>query len=98
MQYRCTFLLFFRMFKLYQKIHKFSSTLSYFTTRRWIYENDNIKSLWNGMSSRDKQLFNFNICSIDWDSYFKDYIKGVRVYYLKDDMVTLPQAIKKWNR
>lgn len=66
--------------------------------RRWNFKNENIKSLWNEMTENDKILFNFDIRSVEWDQYLSNYIKGARVYFLKDDMSSLPEARKKWNR
>lgn len=86
------------MVKVYKKIYKFSRILSYFSMRRWNFKNDNVKSLYLLQTEKDKIMFNFDIKTVDWDQYLNNYIKGARVYFLKDDMSSLPEARKKWNR
>lgn len=43
-------------------------------------------------------MFNFDMKQLNWDKFFYNYIRGLRVYLLKDDLSTLPQAMVRWKR
>lgn len=47
------------------------------------------------MNGTDKEIFNFDIEALEWERYFPDYVKGVRIYLLKDPLETIPQSRKK---
>ena len=47
------------------------------------------------MNETDKQMFNFDMESLVWEEYFQEYVKGVRIYLLKDPLDTIPQSRKK---
>ncbi|XP_015435285.1 PREDICTED: putative fatty acyl-CoA reductase CG5065 [Dufourea novaeangliae] len=87
-----------RMLKIYKKIHKFMDVLNYFTTKTWKFSNDNFKAVLNKMSPEDRENFACDIARIDWDHYFRTYVRGVRVYLIKDPLDTLPQARVRWQR
>lgn len=81
--------------KAYKKISKFSEVLAYFATREWRFSNDNTQKLFKELCVADKLIFDFDISQLDWSDYFYNYIRGVRVYLLKDPIDTVPAAIKK---
>lgn len=88
----------FSLFNIYKKIDKFSEVISYFSVRSWKFTNENVKALWASLPEEDKSSFKFDIAALDWDNFFYNYIRGLRVYLLKDEMDTLPQAIVRWKR
>lgn len=83
------------MVDAYKKINKFDSVISYFLNKEWIFKNDNTQALWRKMSPTDRDLFNFNISTLDWDAYYFTYVRGIRVYLLKDPLDTIPQGLTK---
>lgn len=83
------------MVKAYKKVHHLISTVSFFATRSWRFENTNVQKLWRQVDDDDKKLFDFNLDNFDWDDYFRYYTRGGRVYLLKDPMDTLPQGRRK---
>lgn len=87
-----------KMLKVYKKIHKFSSVLSYFCTREIKFCNTSTQQLWNRTSDIDKKLFPFSMREINWNEYFDDYMPGIRRYLLKESDETVPQARIKWKR
>lgn len=87
-----------RLLKMYKKIHKFSSVISFFCTNEWMFTNSNVQRLWKKISRRDQEVFDFNIKNVDWEEYSFHYIKGMRLYLFKDDLSTLDAAKKKWAR
>ncbi|XP_046383568.1 fatty acyl-CoA reductase wat-like [Ischnura elegans] len=87
-----------KLLKIYQKINKFSKVISYFSTQCWKFDNANVVDLWNRLDPMDKSLFQFDMNEMDWDSYFQKHILGLRIYLVKDDLSTLPEAKKRWRR
>lgn len=80
----------------YKKIDKFGSVISYFAMREWNFRNDNTQALWKKLSPTDKELFEFDMSLLDWDAYYYTYVRGGRVYLMKDPLDTIPQgAVKK---
>jgi fatty acyl-CoA reductase len=72
--------------------------ISYFSTRDWKVTNTNVQELWQKLDEDDRKLFDFNIDELDWDKYIYTYVRGIRLYLLKDDMSTLPAAIARYKR
>ncbi|XP_045468235.1 fatty acyl-CoA reductase wat-like [Harmonia axyridis] len=89
-----------RMVNIYKKIHKFSLLLSYFSLREWKMHNENLQKLWNNLSDKDKEIFEFSMAPEDfnWNSYISILGGGVRLYLLKDKMETIPAAKRKYRR
>ncbi|XP_034951190.1 fatty acyl-CoA reductase wat-like [Chelonus insularis] len=87
-----------RLLKVYKKIHRFMDVLNYFSTQEWKFGNDRMNSLVDKRDPRDKTLFFCDIKSLVWDLYFKTYLRGIRVYLIKDPLETLPEARIKWRR
>ncbi|KAM3955664.1 fatty acyl-CoA reductase wat [Aphomia sociella] len=87
-----------KMMKVYKKVHKFSSVLTYFCTREISFCNDNTRELWQKTSDGDKEIFPFSMKNINWDEYFQDYLAGIRRYLFKESDDTLPRARLKWKR
>ncbi|XP_059057689.1 fatty acyl-CoA reductase wat-like [Achroia grisella] len=87
-----------KMMKVYKKVHKFSSVLTYFCMREISFCNRNTRELWQKTSDSDKQLFPFSMREISWDEYFEEYLAGIRRYLFKENDDTLPRARLKWKR
>ncbi|CAG9576938.1 unnamed protein product [Danaus chrysippus] len=87
-----------QMLKVYRKIHKFSSVLSYFCTKEIKFCNKRTRELWESTSQTDKQIFPFSMAEVSWSSYFDDYLAGIRRYLFKESDDTLPRARRKWTR
>ncbi|XP_011882612.1 PREDICTED: putative fatty acyl-CoA reductase CG5065 [Vollenhovia emeryi] len=86
------------LLKAYKKINKFSSIISYFSSQQWRFNNDAVVKLWSRVNSADRQIFNFNIDSLDWESYLKNLIPGARVYIIKDPMETVEKGREKYRK
>ncbi|KAI5640406.1 male sterility protein domain-containing protein [Phthorimaea operculella] len=84
--------------KAYTKIEKFSEVISYFALREWKFTNTNTQKLFAELCDADKHIFDFDLGSLVWSDYFYNYIRGVRVFLLKDPINTIPDGKKKWFR
>lgn len=87
-----------RLINIYKKVNEIRSVLSYFTFRQWSFDNDNMVAVWDALDIRDKRLFNFDINQISWEYFCQASPLGLRVYFLNDDVETLPEARKKWKK
>ncbi|XP_023955311.2 fatty acyl-CoA reductase wat [Bicyclus anynana] len=84
--------------KAYKKIEKFSGVLGYFALREWKFHNKNTIKLHQELCETDKDLFHFDLSTLDWDEYCRAYVKGVRIHLLKDPLDTIPQGRRKQFR
>ncbi|KAI4475961.1 hypothetical protein M0804_013979 [Polistes exclamans] len=75
--------------EIYRKMENFYNVISFFNTRDWEFTNENVLKLWSKLSVVDKYNFFFDISDVDWECFFDIYIRGLRVYMLKDPMNTL---------
>jgi len=72
--------------------------LNYFATQEWKFTNDRLHALIGKLTFKDREKFYCDIRDVDWNVYFETYIRGIRVYLIKDPIDTLPQARVKWQR
>lgn len=87
-----------RLLKIYKKIDKVIDILKYYSNKEWTFTNNRVLELWETLNSQDKELFNFDIYQLSWDYFSQAHCLGLRVYLVKDDIHTLPEARKKWER
>ncbi|XP_049839159.1 fatty acyl-CoA reductase wat-like [Schistocerca gregaria] len=87
-----------KMVGAYRKIHRLLDVTRYFSTREWSFDNRRCKELWSRLSAADRQLFPFDMRNFDWDTYFYRYVRGVRLYILKEDMANVNEALPRWHR
>jgi len=84
--------------KAYKKINKFSTVISFFSSKQWRFSNDAVVKLWNRMTLADRQIFNFDMDNLEWESYLKHMIPGMRVYIMKDPLDTLDKGREKYKK
>ena len=72
--------------------------LNYFTTKEWKFSNEKVHELIEKLDNQDRQLFPLDMRDVVWDTYFQSYMRGIRIYLIKDPIETLPQARVKWQR
>ncbi|XP_035739081.1 fatty acyl-CoA reductase wat-like isoform X1 [Vespa mandarinia] len=87
-----------RLLKIYNKIHKFMDVLSHFSITEWKFTNKRLNELTRKLTAEDRKLFLCDMKELVWDTYFQSYIRGIRIYILKDPIETIPQARIKWQR
>lgn len=86
------------MRKIYTKLEKTSDVLHYFLVNEWDVNNDNVQKLWDKLEKEDKALFNFDINSIELESYFRNLITGLKKYILKEDMTKATLHRERYRR
>lgn len=50
------------------------------------------------MNLADREMFDFNMDNLDWESYLKHMIPGMRVYLINDPMKTLEEGQAKYRK
>ncbi|XP_054164907.1 putative fatty acyl-CoA reductase CG5065 isoform X2 [Oppia nitens] len=86
------------MVRLYEKLHRATSALEWFTTREWKFSANNVLMLIDQLKGADKETFHFDIRDLHWPTYWEDYVLGSRKYILKEDNSTLPKARSNLRR
>ncbi|KAJ0182878.1 hypothetical protein K1T71_000854 [Dendrolimus kikuchii] len=86
------------MLQLYGKVMKVAHILFYFSMQDWKFDDHNVQSMWKGLDPKDRVVFPFSIGEMSWEYMLETFLVGLRVYLLKDDLSTLPEARRKWNR
>lgn len=87
-----------RLLNTYKKIHRFMNVIEFFAMRQWDYQQDNLLSMWNNLTDKDKDIFFFDMSQLDWDLFLQHYFRGIRQYLLHDPLETIPEALIRWNR
>ncbi|XP_034828298.1 fatty acyl-CoA reductase wat-like [Maniola hyperantus] len=86
------------MLKFYKKLTKMANILFYFSIQDWKFSDEHVQEMWRSLSSSDQTVFPFNIGDMSWEYMTETFLAGLRVYLIKDDISTLPEAKKKWTR
>ncbi|XP_046464442.1 putative fatty acyl-CoA reductase CG5065 [Daphnia pulex] len=84
--------------RLYTKADKAFVPFEFFTTHQWRFISDNPIHLSKEMTAEDQEMFYFDVRKINWQSYFENYILGIRQLVFKDDPTTLPLARSNLER
>lgn len=80
---------------IYQKVHRTTMALEYFTKNEWIYQTENFQALNLSLSPEDRQRFVIDVRKIDWPKYMENYVLGVRHYLLNEDPNSIQAARTK---
>ena len=84
--------------KITHKMHKAMEALEYFATREWLWDTQNVQTLYDELSSGDQSLYNFSFMNFDsWNNYFEEYALGAREFVMKSDPNSLKACRKKMN-
>ncbi|XP_055545151.1 putative fatty acyl-CoA reductase CG5065 [Wyeomyia smithii] len=80
------------MVKVQKRITQGIEILQYYTTKVWVFKNDNMRAMYSRLSEEDRTKFYFDMSHIHWPTYFANYFLGVRHYVLKEPPESLPKA------
>ncbi|CAH1127195.1 unnamed protein product [Ceutorhynchus assimilis] len=71
---------------VYKKLDKVMGVLHYFLVREWIIKNENVKALWEKLTPNDRITYNFDVRSVQAETYLRSLMDGLKKYTLKEDM------------
>lgn len=80
---------------IYQKVHRTSAALEYFTLNEWIYRTENFQALNEELSPDDRRRFVVDVREINWPKYMENFVLGVRHFLLKEDPKNIPACKSK---
>jgi fatty acyl-CoA reductase len=86
------------MIKVQDKLAKSVKCLEYFTTHQWKFESQNVEMLLKAMSEKDKQEFQFDVRTIEWENYVEKYVLGFRQFLFKQNPSSLEESRKRMKK
>ncbi|CAH0385718.1 unnamed protein product [Bemisia tabaci] len=86
------------LLRTFRKVISFVSFFYPYCQREWDYESNNVAELNSELTPYEREIFQFDIKKVDWNDFFWYYMRGLRLYVVKDDMSTLPEARIKSRR
>ena len=76
-----------KMRKAYKKMEALQQAYEFFTTKEWKWDNTVYNTILESIPSNERDTFDFDMGKVVWDTYYRAYVLGVKMYVLKDDMV-----------
>ncbi|KAF4531504.1 hypothetical protein B566_EDAN004100 [Ephemera danica] len=86
------------MMRIQKRITDGLELLQYFTTREWVFDNDNFEQLKDIMCPEDRAEFNTSFKTVVHEEFLKNCVLGARQYCLKEDLSTLPASRRHIRR
>lgn len=87
-----------RMVRFLEQSKSAMEAVRFFTTQTWEFSSNNMLLLHSRLSPFDRQTFDIDIRKINWESYWENYLLGVRRYLFKQDPSTIPESRKRLKR
>ncbi|XP_015117036.1 putative fatty acyl-CoA reductase CG5065 [Diachasma alloeum] len=87
------------MVKIAKRLERAAQTGEFFSFNEWQFRGENMQQLIRTLKTSDScSKFNVDIATLDWDTYFRAYILGIREYILKDCPDTLTNARNRLSK
>ncbi|KAK9505236.1 hypothetical protein O3M35_009331 [Rhynocoris fuscipes] len=80
------------MLRIQDKIIRAMRIIEFFTTREFLFTNENTMELIDFLHDEDRIEFDFDVRKINWVTYLEAYVVGLRNFILKEDATSLPEA------
>lgn len=87
-----------RMIKVQDKLAKSVECLEYFTTHQWKFHGDNVLALLDSLEEKDRQQFQFDVRTIQWEDYVEKYVLGFRQFLFKQNPSSLEASRKRMTK
>ncbi|XP_035789764.1 fatty acyl-CoA reductase wat-like [Anopheles albimanus] len=87
-----------QVLRLYQKVHRFSAVLRFFTNNEWRFRGDRMRTVLNALTADDQRYFPCDPKAIPWNEFLDDQIKGLRVYMMRDPMESLKWTLPRHRK
>ncbi|XP_053674489.1 fatty acyl-CoA reductase wat-like [Anopheles nili] len=84
-----------QVLKLYQKVHRFSAVLRFFTNNEWCFRTERMRQVLDTMTTDDQRYFPCDTKAICWNDFLDDQIKGLRQYLMRDPWSTLEKSLRR---
>lgn len=81
------------MMKSVKRFERLLGTGRFFSTNEWTFHRDNMNDLAKKVNAlKDCDNFNVSVEHLNWDTYFRDYMVGIKKYVLKENPETINTA------
>ncbi|XP_014476194.1 PREDICTED: putative fatty acyl-CoA reductase CG5065 isoform X2 [Dinoponera quadriceps] len=87
------------MMKIVKRFERAAQTGEFFATNEWKFYSNNMTELLKFVTaSGNCEDFNLDFRNLDWDTYMRLYMLGIRKYILRDDLDTLSKARNRLSK
>lgn len=86
------------MIKVQDKLAKSVECLEYFTTHQWKFHGHNVLALLDALQEKDRQQFQFDVRTIQWEDYVEKYVLGFRQFLFKQNPSSLEASRKRMTK
>lgn len=83
---------FYSLVRLHTNVNNSLDRLEKFIFTEWKFDNKKTLELQKTLNKTDREKFNIDIGTLDWESYFIDLTQGVRRYLNNEGVKTLEAA------
>lgn len=59
---------------------------------------ETFQNLWEKLDDKDKEIFYFDMDTVNWPLFIEQSMFGIRTYLMKEDPKNIPQAVKRLQR
>ncbi|EDX13221.1 fatty acyl-CoA reductase wat [Drosophila simulans] len=84
------------MIKSYHKVHEGMRSLLPFSRQTFTMDMRNTNEMWQTMSPEEKEMFNFDMSTLNWKEYVTCLMEGIRLYLFKD--LRTPESVAQGKR
>jgi len=88
----------FQMTKHNQRLIEGMRVMEFFFLRTWRWQETNSLQLLASLDSKDQEIFNFSCKSFTWNDQFRSYVRGTRMFIMKESMEDYPLARRSLYR
>jgi len=81
-----------RFMNIYKKLDSSLQTMDFFVHHEWRWDNEVFLKILHAVPAHERDVFHFDMKSINWDRYYRALTLGIKMYLVKDDMNELPKA------
>lgn len=87
------------MMKIARRYKAAADTGEFFAMHEWNFDVSNVNELIMEVGkAEDSNAFNCDVRTLDWDTYLKNYVFGIRKNILKDDLSSMVNARRTVKR
>ncbi|XP_039491004.1 fatty acyl-CoA reductase wat [Drosophila santomea] len=84
------------MIKNYHKVHEGMLSLFPFSRKTFTMDMKNTDEMWQSMSREDKEIFNFDMSTLNWKEFFTCVMDGLRLYLFKNPRT--PESVARGRK
>lgn len=66
--------------------------------QQWHFHNNNTQRLEKSLSRVDREKFDLDVGSLDWEEYYYNYVRGIRTFLFDDPLDSAPDAIARYAK